>query len=202
MGASPFTSKVLKNALFWSVFVGSMMAVMVSSFQFEVGGEKGWVKPAGNETETYNDWATKNRFHIGDTLYFKYALGDSVLLVNSRDYNKCRTSNPISKFDDGNTVFQFELSGFFYFISGQHGHCKSGQRLIIRVMHPSEEQVESPESAPSPAGAPASGGGGGNGWDSNNNWGPPALNSTDKLTVASYFITFLGGVLVILYWLM
>lgn len=119
-----------------------------------------------------------------------------MLVVNSSDYEKCKTSNPISKFDDGNTVFQFERSGFFYFISGQPGHCKSGQRLIIRVMHPSE--IESPEAAPSP-GAPSSEGD--DGWDSNS-WGPPGLNSTDKLSVASYFMTFLGGVLVILYWLM
>lgn len=42
---------------------------------------------------------------------------------------------------------------------------------------------------------------GGDYWDGFN-WGPPSLNSTIKLSVASYFITALGGVLVILYLLM
>ncbi|CDP13713.1 unnamed protein product [Coffea canephora] len=191
---------VLKNAILWPLSVASIMAVLVSSFQFQVGGEEGWVKPTGNQTEAYNHWATRHRFHIGDSVYFRYE-EDSVLVVSSSDYENCRTSHPISKFDDGNTVFQFERSGLFYFISGQPGHCKSGQRLVIRVMHPSEE-VEPPQAAPSPAAPNPNGGGGEDIWDNSNNWGPPALNSTDKLTVASYFMTFLGGVIVFLYWLM
>ncbi|KAL2523790.1 early nodulin-like protein 7 [Abeliophyllum distichum] len=175
------TSKILKNVLFLSLMIS------VISYQFEVGEEKGWVRPTGNEPETYNEWAARNRFRIGDSVYFKYQK-DSVLVVNSADYLNCNTSNPFSKFDDGNTVFRFDRSGFFYFISGQSGHCKSGQRLIVRVMHPSE--VESPESSPSP--------GGDGGWDSDD-WGPPGISSTTRLTVASYFMTALAGMLVILY---
>lgn len=35
---------------------------------FVVGGEpKGWRKPVPND-ETYNHWAARNRFHIGDFL--------------------------------------------------------------------------------------------------------------------------------------
>lgn len=118
---------------------------------------------------------------------FKYQK-DSVLVVSSADYLKCNTSNPISKFEDGNTIFEFDRSGFFYFISGQPDHCKSGQKLIIRVMHPSE--VEAPELAPSPAAA-----GGDGGWD----WAPPGFNSTTKLSVISYFILALAGLVVVLY---
>ncbi|KAL2473118.1 mavicyanin-like [Forsythia ovata] len=185
------TSKILKNVLFFSLMIS------VISYQFEVGEETGWVRPTGNEPETYNEWAARNRFRIGDTLYFKYQK-DSVLVVNSADYLNCNTSNPISKFDDGNTVFRFDRSGFFYFISGQSGHCKSGQRLIVRVMHPSE--VESPVSSPSPVPSPAEAerSGGDGGWDSDD-WGPPGISSTTRLTVASYFMTALAGILVILY---
>ncbi|KAG5546722.1 hypothetical protein RHGRI_018784 [Rhododendron griersonianum] len=108
---------------------------------------KGWAKPTGNDSETYNEWASPNRFHVGDEALFKYQK-DSVLVVSKEDYENCITSNPISKFADGNTVFAFDHFGFFYFISGQTGHCKSGQRLIIRVMVQSE--VEPPQNTTTP----------------------------------------------------
>lgn len=46
----------------------SMAAVSASSFQFQVGGERGWIIPSGNETETYDEWAERTRFHVGDSL--------------------------------------------------------------------------------------------------------------------------------------
>ncbi|KAI3456806.1 hypothetical protein Pfo_013469 [Paulownia fortunei] len=177
-------ASAFNNLLFSALFAASVAAVLVSGFQFEVGEGRGWRKPTGKEPETYNEWAAKNRFHIGDTVYFKYQK-DSVLVVSSADYLNCNTANPIAKFEDGKTVFKFDRSGFFYFISGQPDHCKSGQKIIIRVMHPSE--VEAPELAPSA--------GGGSGWDG----GPAGVNSTAKLSVISYFMTALAGVVVILY---
>ncbi|KAM7492787.1 hypothetical protein LguiA_035708 [Lonicera macranthoides] len=68
---------------------------------------------------------------------FKYER-DSVLVVNSHDYQECITSNPVSRFDDGSTLFLFDRSGLFYFISGEQGHCESGRKLIIRVIQHSE----------------------------------------------------------------
>ncbi|KAM7499005.1 hypothetical protein LguiA_023419 [Lonicera macranthoides] len=190
----PLTSKHSSKFAFLFVcfFFISTFATSVSAFQFQVGGKRGWTKPSAKHSHSYNDWAAENRFQIGDTLYFKYHK-DSVLVVNSSDYESCNTSNPISKFNDGDTVFEFDRSGFFYFISGKHGHCKSGQRLVIRVMHPSEIDNEAPESAP--ALAPVGGSGGG--WDSDN-WGPPGVghSSANKASVAS---TALGGMLVVLY---
>lgn len=59
----------------FNVFVLSLVVtfmivsnIFVSSFQFRVGDEIGWITPIGNESETYNEWAARNRFHIGDTL--------------------------------------------------------------------------------------------------------------------------------------
>ncbi|XP_059662391.1 early nodulin-like protein 21 [Cornus florida] len=199
--ASFSVTKVFNFALFSSLFLISIVAISAYAYQFQVGGEKGWVRPTANDTQTYNNWAAKNRFHIGDTVYFKYRK-DSVVVVNKADYENCVISNPISKFEDGNTVFRFDHYGYFYFISGQVEHCKSGQKMIIRVMVHSG--IEPPESAPSPkagGGGGSSRGGGGDGWDSDF-WGPPGLNSTTKLSAASFFMTALGGVLVILYLLM
>lgn len=76
-----------------------------------------------------------------------------MLVVGYEDYENCTTWNAISEFDDGNTVFELNRSGFFYFISGQPDHCTAGQKMIIRVMHPSEYKPglsHPPESAPSP----------------------------------------------------
>ncbi|KAK4439693.1 Early nodulin-like protein 3 [Sesamum alatum] len=181
MASGAAASRAFSNLLVSALFA----AVVVAGFQFEVGEERGWREPTGKEPETYNEWAAKNRFRIGDTVYFKYQK-DSVLVVSSDDYLACNTSNPISKFEDGSTVFQFDRSGLFYFISGEPGHCRSGQRLIIRVMHPSE--VEAPELAPSPA---SGGGSGGDG-------GLPNDNSTAKPSGVSYFVTALAGVFVVL----
>ncbi|CAA2978282.1 early nodulin 1 [Olea europaea subsp. europaea] len=177
---------------FKMVFLSALFAaVLVNSYRFDVGDERGWTKPTGKDPQTYNQWAAKNRFRIGDTVHFKYQ-NDSVLEVTSADYLNCNTSNPISKFEDGDTVFQFDRSGFFYFISGQPDNCKAGQKIIIRVMHPSE--VESPGPGPSPGGA-------GGGWDSDN-WEPPRFNATSKLFSVSYFMTVVVGLFVVLYMFM
>ncbi|KAK1404961.1 Phytocyanin domain-containing protein [Heracleum sosnowskyi] len=131
----------------------------VFSYQFEVGGDEGWIEPSSaNFTsdidDPYNVWAAQNRFRIGDTIHFRYE-NDSVLVVGNEDYENCTTTNAISEFNDGDTVFEFKRSGFFYFISGQPDHCTAGQKMIIDVVHPSEstrahQQPHPPESAPAP----------------------------------------------------
>ncbi|XP_047946338.1 mavicyanin-like [Salvia hispanica] len=156
-------------------------AAVASAYQFEVGDETGWIKPTGKERHSYNDWAAQNRFHIHDTLHFKYAK-DSVMEVSSADYLTCNTSNPIAKFEHGSTVYELSRPGFFYFISGQPGHCKLGQRLIVRVMHPLQPDLP-------PASAPT---GGDSGW--------PEFSSTAKLSVVSYFVAAFVA-LAVTFWL-
>ncbi|KAB1215094.1 putative L-type lectin-domain containing receptor kinase S.7 [Morella rubra] len=174
------------------VLILGFMRDLTPRYVFQVGGEPGWIQPTGNETETYNDWATKYRFHVGDALYFKYQ-NDSVLAVNFTDYSDCIVSNPISQFEDGNTVLEIDRVGFFYFISGKPDHCKAGQKLVIRVMVQSDVQ-HSPRTAASPRGKGDSDDD--DGWDSFN-WGPPSLNSTINQSAVSFFLTVLGGILVI-----
>ncbi|KAM0850219.1 hypothetical protein ACQ4PT_053238 [Festuca glaucescens] len=100
---------------------------------YSVGDVRGWALPSGNGTETYNHWAKKNRFQVGDVLDFKY-VNDSVFLVNHDDYKMCSTASPVSRFTDGDTKFAFDRPGFFYFVSGVPGHCEAGQRMIVRVV--------------------------------------------------------------------
>ncbi|KAJ4960162.1 hypothetical protein NE237_020072 [Protea cynaroides] len=114
----------------------------VSSFEFEAGGTKGWVVPHANNTKMYNEWASRNRFKIGDSIRFKYGK-DSVMVVRGSEYNHCDSTHPLFFSNDGNTVYQFDRSGFFYFISGVSGHCKRGQKMIVRVMSPEDDDSNS-----------------------------------------------------------
>ncbi|XP_061372485.1 early nodulin-like protein 21, partial [Gastrolobium bilobum] len=109
----------------------------VASSEFQVGDTKGWVVPPANDTNMYNDWASHNRFHVGDTIYFRYKK-DSVMEVGEEDYKDCNATHPTFFSNIGNTVFRFEHSGTFYFVSGASGHCEKGQKMIERVMVPDE----------------------------------------------------------------
>ncbi|CAH2068031.1 unnamed protein product [Thlaspi arvense] len=55
--------------------------------------------------------------------------------VDKWGFYHCNGSDPIVAFDNGNSTFQLDRPGLFYFISGSNPHCTSGQRLIVEVMH-------------------------------------------------------------------
>nr|CAB3468768.1 unnamed protein product [Digitaria exilis] len=139
-----------------------------SATQFRVGGQKGWTVPDAG-FEPYNTWAGRLRFQIGDQLLFVYPKEtDSVLLVEPAAYNACNTSSYVNKFDDGNTVFTFDHSGPFFFISGNESNCRANEKLIVVVLAdrtppgapptmspPSPAPFPSPSSPPPAAAAPA-----------------------------------------------
>uniref|UniRef100_A0A0E0JVV7 Phytocyanin domain-containing protein n=1 Tax=Oryza punctata TaxID=4537 RepID=A0A0E0JVV7_ORYPU len=109
----------------------ALVVAMAGATQFKVGGDKGWSVPAAN-AESYNDWAEKMRFQIGDTLVFVYPKDkDSVLVVEPADYNSCNTSSYDSKFADGNTVVTLDRAGAFFFISGVDANCRANEKLIV-----------------------------------------------------------------------
>ncbi|KAK9272723.1 hypothetical protein L1049_003100 [Liquidambar formosana] len=105
----------------------------VFSFEFQVGGTNGWVVPRANDSKVYNDWASENRFLVGDTVRFKYKK-DSVMEVTDADYKRCNSTHPNLFSNTGNTVYELDRPGSFYFISGVSGHCERGQRMIIKVL--------------------------------------------------------------------
>ncbi|XP_010249435.2 PREDICTED: early nodulin-like protein 1 [Nelumbo nucifera] len=87
----------------------------------------------------YNEWASKNRFQIGDAIRFKYKK-DSVMAVSDSDYKRCNSTYPIFFSNNGNTLYRLDHSGLFYFISGASGHCERGQKMIIKVMSPEDSE--------------------------------------------------------------
>ncbi|RZC74779.1 hypothetical protein C5167_050263 [Papaver somniferum] len=131
------TMKITTNAsfvLFLTLLVFLLQLLLVqSSADFEVGDDKGWVVPDSKNGDKYNQWASKNRFQINDTIRFEYKK-DSVLVVTDSEYEKCRSTHPIFFSNNGDTIYKFERSGLFYFISGVAGHCERGQKMIIKVL--------------------------------------------------------------------
>ncbi|KAI8005771.1 Early nodulin-like protein 1 [Camellia lanceoleosa] len=136
----------------------SLMCFLCSSqaYNFYVGGKDGWVL---NPTEKYTHWAGRNRFQVNDSLVFKYKQGsDSVLVVDKDDYNKCNKAKPIRSLEDGDSVFKFDNSGPFFFISGNGDNCEKGQKLIVVVLairNTTHKPSPSPSSSPSSAAKPS-----------------------------------------------
>ncbi|GAB2230414.1 hypothetical protein Drorol1_Dr00014679 [Drosera rotundifolia] len=186
-------SKAYSFTVFFLVLI-CLCSSVAFGYRFEVGGRRGWVKPNGLEHETYNEWAEQIRFHIGDSLYFKYHK-DSVLEVSGEDYETCNVTNPIVMFDDGNTVFKLNHSKFFYFISGEPGHCEAGQRIIVRIM---VQTVFHPIGV-TPAPAPSPDGGGHGGHSSHISPSPAPSSAHLLLPVASCVMVSIVAVGVVLY---
>ncbi|KAI3416934.1 Phytocyanin domain-containing protein [Psidium guajava] len=126
-----------------------MKAKVEVAREFRVGDAEGWHEPAELNSSLYSDWATRNRFHVGDSLNFEYK-NDSVLVVDKWSFYHCKTSDPITAFDNGNSTFTLDKPGFFYFISGTTDHCKNGQRLIVDVMSPHRIPHSTPPSIANP----------------------------------------------------
>ncbi|KAF6141246.1 hypothetical protein GIB67_024330 [Kingdonia uniflora] len=133
MASSSCTSRTL---FFIVLFASAQLLLVHSAFEFEVGEDKSWVVPTSSKNEqAYNDWASKQRFQVDDTVHFKYQK-DSVLVVTESEYEKCRSAHPLFFSNNGDTVFKFDEPGLFYFISGVAGHCERGQKMIIKVLEP------------------------------------------------------------------
>ncbi|NP_001354072.1 uncharacterized protein LOC100280850 precursor [Zea mays] len=120
------------------LLVAASVPSTASAFVFKAGGTGEWRVPAaaaGSNVSAYNAWAQRNRFRVGDAIAFTYQPGkDSVLLVDERSYDACDASSPTDTFADGSTVFTFNRSGPFYFISGNKGNCDRGEKLVVVVM--------------------------------------------------------------------
>ncbi|CAN4089004.1 unnamed protein product [Withania somnifera] len=130
--------------------------VAASGEEFKVGDAVGWRTPSVNETDLYNHWASKKKFHVGDSLYFEYR-NDSVIRVNKWEFYHCNKTHPASGAKDGNRTVKLNRDGPVYFVSGDPEHCKKGQRLAVEVfpLHPISESPPQPISE-SPAPAPLS----------------------------------------------
>ncbi|KAL5737729.1 hypothetical protein ACOSP7_030490 [Xanthoceras sorbifolium] len=128
-----------------------------SATTFLVGGKGQWAASTDNSTSNYSQWAERTRFQIGDSLVFNYQSGqDSVLQVTREAYDNCSTTDiPMANFTEGHTVFTFNRSGPFYFISGNKDNCLKNEKLVVIVLanrtQGNSNQTDSPP--PSPTGS-------------------------------------------------
>ncbi|XP_022878661.1 early nodulin-like protein 2 [Olea europaea var. sylvestris] len=130
--------------IYTSLVLITLLAGFTNGYQLNVGGKDGWVV---NPSESYTHWAQRLRFRVNDTLLFKYEKGtDSVLEVNKEDFDNCNTNNPEMKMEGGVSIFKFDRSGPFYFITGNKTNCYRGQKLVIVVL-----AVRTPPHAPPPS---------------------------------------------------
>ncbi|TVU22771.1 hypothetical protein EJB05_32489, partial [Eragrostis curvula] len=103
-----------------------------AAWDFIVGGRDGWTTNPG---EPHNRWAERMRFQVNDTLVFRYDKNvDAVLRVSQSHYDACNTTEPWKRLDGGDDRFTFDVSGPFFFISGDARRCQAGERLIVVVL--------------------------------------------------------------------
>ncbi|AQK47206.1 uncharacterized protein LOC100285354 precursor [Zea mays] len=133
--------------------LGCALCPRADATAFEVGGDDGWVVPPASDGGRYNQWASKNRFLVGDVVHFKYS-EDSVLVVTEADYDSCRASHPVFFSNNGDTEVTLDRPGPVYFISGETGHCERGQRMVVRVAGQGAPPP-APPSPPAPTGGSA-----------------------------------------------
>ncbi|KAI3439514.1 Sacchrp_dh_NADP domain-containing protein [Psidium guajava] len=109
----------------------------------KVGGRSGWIEHAN-----YTEWSSRERFSVGDWLYFVFnkQMYD-VLEVNETSYEACNSQGFISNVTrGGRDVFQLKEAKTYYFICSR-GYCWGGMKLRVNIV------VASPTPAPSPSGA-------------------------------------------------
>ncbi|RZC93308.1 hypothetical protein C5167_030427 [Papaver somniferum] len=81
-------STMKTSLLFCMIFIFYSLhyfTVVVHSLECDVGDTKGWVVPQPNASNIYNEWASRKRFQINDSIRFKYGK-DSVMVVSDTDY--------------------------------------------------------------------------------------------------------------------
>uniref|UniRef100_J3L410 Phytocyanin domain-containing protein n=1 Tax=Oryza brachyantha TaxID=4533 RepID=J3L410_ORYBR len=122
----------------WFMAVLAVAALVSSSeaYVFYAGGRNGWVV---DPAESFNHWAERNRFQVNDTIVFMHddEAAGPVLQVTESDFDACNRGSPVRRLEDvaaGRSVFRFDRSGPFFFISGDEDRCQKGQKLYIVVM--------------------------------------------------------------------
>ncbi|GJY79290.1 putative cupredoxin, partial [Tanacetum coccineum] len=92
----------VKGAGFWRemVLVGIKFKVVVTTLapkEYQVGGAVDWCLLVANETELYNAWPSRRRFHIQDPLRFRFTY--SVVIVEKWEFfhiDSDATAKPIN----------------------------------------------------------------------------------------------------------
>lgn len=77
------------------------------------------------------------------------------MVVDEDDYDDCDSEKPIFYANNGKSMVRLDRPGLFYFISGVAGHCKKGQKMIVKVLGQSSPPESSPPPPPSNSTTPS-----------------------------------------------
>ena len=180
-----------------------LMVQRGASYEFVVGGQKGWSVPNDPSFNPFNQWAEKSRFQIGDSLVFNYQSGqDSVLYVKSEDYASCNIDSPYAKYSDGHTVYKLNQSGPHFFISGNKDNCNKNEKLTVIVLADRNKNTNqtttasppSPQTSSSPSAAPTGQDQGQSPTSDTNQTPSPVSEPPPPNAAASAFVSLAGSV--------
>ena len=180
-----------------------LMVQRGASYEFVVGGQKGWSVPNDPSFNPFNQWAEKSRFQIGDSLVFNYQSGqDSVLYVKSEDYASCNIDSPYAKYSDGHTVIKLNQSGPHFFISGNKDNCNKNEKLTVIVLADRNKNTNqtttasppSPQTSSSPSAAPTGQDQGQSPTSDTNQTPSPVSEPPPPNAAASAFVSLAGSV--------
>ncbi|CAL9065430.1 early nodulin-like protein 8 [Musa acuminata AAA Group] len=103
-------------------------------YEYKVGDLDCWGVPPPSNPLLYSAWSQNHHFRLGDSLLFLYPPSqDSVIQVTERAFNSCSLGEPVLNLDDGNSLFNLTVPGYYYFTSGVADHCKKNQKLVVAV---------------------------------------------------------------------
>ncbi|XP_047308334.1 mavicyanin-like [Impatiens glandulifera] len=115
---------------------------------YRVGDSAGWTT-IGNVD--YKLWAATKTFQVGDIIRFEYnPQFHKVMQVTHRHYRSCNTTHPIATHTSGNDSISIASHSHHFFLCGVPGHCQSGQKVDINVLHNNSPLPKTPSLAPPP----------------------------------------------------
>ncbi|KAK7305787.1 hypothetical protein VNO77_43699 [Canavalia gladiata] len=115
--------------------------------EFVVGDDHGWTTHFD-----YQAWAADKTFLVGDTLVFKYAVGEhNVFKVNGTAFQSCTVPPASEALSTGSDSIVLATPGRKWYICGVGQHCNSGQKLVITVQSQTLPPILPPSTAPAPS---------------------------------------------------
>ncbi|KAJ8766792.1 hypothetical protein K2173_008346 [Erythroxylum novogranatense] len=107
------------------------------------GGKYTWL-PGSN----YTEWASHERFYVGDWLYFGFDIHKySVYEVTQTNFGSCMAEDFITNITrGGRDVFNLTDARPYYFIDGR-GYCSKGMKLAITAVNAPLDDQETPKTS-------------------------------------------------------
>ncbi|KAF3437712.1 hypothetical protein FNV43_RR20468 [Rhamnella rubrinervis] len=178
-----------------------------------VGDSSGWIVPR-TSASLYQDWASSNKFVVGDILTFNFVTNEhDVLQVPKASYDGCSSANPIGQMiTTGPANVTLDSAGDHFYICTIGRHCLGGQKLSITVSAapgasppssntPPPPATTTPPTAPSPTSpadctpAPASPPTSGGPAPEGTSMPPPPPTSSSCAVVAGVYLSFFSIVM-------